>query len=92
MQNNPKEETNVNTRHKLERPGRAVVLTAAILSTVMAVGIAAIVTGLFQSRGASMAELAVAECASMAENYLSDRERCMREQVAAARGSVVAQR
>ncbi len=80
----------MNMQHKLERPGRAVVLGAAILSTVIAVGIAATVTDLFQSRGAPMAELAAAERACMAENYLSDREKCMREQVAAARGSVVA--
>ena len=43
-----------------ERP-HGVVAAAAALSTLIAIGILAGVTGLFQSRGASMARLAIAE-------------------------------
>ena len=80
----------MNARANLERPGRTVVLVAATLATVIALGIVAVVTDLFQSRGMPMAELAAAERACGTESYLSDREKCMREQVATARGSVVA--
>ena len=47
---------------------------------------------LFQSRGKPMAELAAAERACAAQIYVSDRERCMREWVAAAHGDRLADR
>jgi len=72
------------------RPGRVLVFVAATVSTVVAIGIVAGVTGLFQSRGRPMEELAAAERACMTEIYVSDRENCMRERVALARGRVIA--
>ena len=44
-----------------ERPHGVAVAIAAALSTLIAIGILAGVTSLFQSRGALMAQLAVAE-------------------------------
>lgn len=44
----------------LERPHGVAVAVAAALSTLIAIGILAGVTGLFQSRGAPMAQLAAA--------------------------------
>jgi hypothetical protein len=47
---------------------------------------------LFHSRGTPMAELAAAERACAGHTYVSDRERCMREWVAAAYGDRLADR
>ena len=47
---------------------------------------------LFQSRGMPMAELAAAERACAGQTYVSDRERCMREWVAAVHGDRLAER
>lgn len=47
---------------------------------------------LFQSRGMPMAELAAAERACTRQTNVSDRERCVREWVAAARGDRLAER
>ena len=47
---------------------------------------------LFQSRGMPMAELAAAERACAGQTYVSDRERCMREWVAAPHGDRLAER
>jgi hypothetical protein len=47
---------------------------------------------LFQSRGMPMAELAAAERACAGQTCVSDRERCMREWVAAAHGDRLAER
>ena len=49
-------------------------------------------TMLFQSRGMPMAELAAAERACAGHTDVSDRERCMREWVAAAHGDRLAER
>ena len=53
----------MNRNPALERPRGAAVAIAAALSTLIAIGILAGVTGLFQSRGAPMAQPAAAECA-----------------------------
>ena len=47
---------------------------------------------LFQSRGMPMAELAAAERACAGQSYVSDRERCLRERVAAAHADRLAER
>lgn len=47
---------------------------------------------LFQSRGMPMAELAAAERACAGQTCVLDRERCMREWVAAAHGDRLAER
>jgi len=48
----------MNRIRNLERPHGAVVTIAAALSTLIAIGILAGVTGLFQGRGAPAAQLA----------------------------------
>lgn len=65
---------------------------AAFLSVVIAIGILGSVTGLFQSRGLPMGELAAAARACVKQAFVSERESCMREWVAAQRGSQVAKR
>jgi hypothetical protein len=47
---------------------------------------------LFQSRGKPMADLAAAERACLGQTQLPDRERCVREWVAAAHGDRLAER
>lgn len=51
----------MNRNPNLDRPHGVVVAIAAALSTLIAIGTLAGVTGMFQSRGAPMARLAVAE-------------------------------
>ena len=51
----------MNRIRTLERPHGAVVAIAAALSILIAIGILAGVTGLFQSRGAPVAQLAAVE-------------------------------
>jgi hypothetical protein len=52
----------MNRNPTLERPhGVAVAIAAAALSTLIAIGILAGVTRLFQGRGAPLARLAIAE-------------------------------
>ena len=62
--------------------GLGTVITSAA-ATLIALGILIGTTMLFQSRGKPMAELAAAERACAGQTYVSDRERCMREWVAA---------
>jgi hypothetical protein len=68
------------------RTGGAIACVAAALSTLIAIGILAGVTTLFQSRGMPMAQLAAAERACAGKVYVSDQEACMREWVAASQG------
>lgn len=75
----------MNASSTLERP-HGTTAVAAALSTLIAIGILAGVTGLFQSRGAPMAQVAAAERACAGQVYVSDRESCMREWLAASRG------
>ena len=51
----------MNRNPTLERPHGVAVAIAAALSTLIAIGILAGVTSLFQRRGAPMARLAIAE-------------------------------
>jgi hypothetical protein len=59
------------------------VAIAAALSTVIGIGILAAVTDLFQSRGEPLGQLAAAERACAGRAYVSEREACMREWIAA---------
>lgn len=65
---------------------------AATLSTLIGIGILAAVTALFQSRGEPMGQLAAAERACAGRVYVSDREACMRQWIAASQGARVAGR
>jgi hypothetical protein len=69
----------------------ATLITSAA-ATLIALGILIGTTMLFQSRGKPMAELAAAERACAERTYVPDRERCMREWVAAAHGDRLAER
>jgi hypothetical protein len=67
-------------------------VAAAALATVIAIGIFTLVADLFQSRGAPLAQLAAAERACAARVYVSERETCMKEWLAASHGNSVARR
>lgn len=74
------------------RPHGAGVVVAAFFAALIAIGILAGVTDLFQSRGTPMAQLAAAERACVGQVYVSERQQCMREWFAAARDDRVARR
>lgn len=76
----------------LPRPRGTTVAVAAAISTAVAVGIVALVTDLFQSRGEPLGQLAAAERACAAKVYVSEREACMRDWIAAAKGTRMAGR
>ena len=82
----------MNAKPTLARPGTITLAVAAFLSTLIGIGILGLVTGLFQSRGLPMAELAAAERACAGHVYVSDRETCMREWIAASHGIQLAHR
>ena len=91
--NVPRRPREINTRANPafpRRSGLGTVITSA--ATLIALGILIGTTMLFQSRGMPMAELAAAERACAGQTYVSDRERCMREWVAAAHGDRLAER
>ena len=73
------------------RSGIGTVITSAA-ATLIALGIPIGTTMLLQRRGKPMAQLAAAERACAGQTYVSDRERCMREWVAAAHGDWLAER
>jgi hypothetical protein len=64
----------------------------ALLSTVIAMGVLAAVIGLFQSEGMPLARLAAAERACIQHAFISERETCMREWLAASRRPTVAKK
>jgi hypothetical protein len=80
----------MNTKPILDRSRSVNIAVGAVLSAVVAIGILAAVTTLFQSRGVPMEQLDAAErtCASLL--YVSARENCMREWLAASRVQSVA--
>ncbi|MEP7207747.1 MAG: hypothetical protein ABI920_12460 [Casimicrobiaceae bacterium] len=80
------------TKPTLERHHGAVIAASAALSALIAIEILTGVTGLLQSRGMPMAQLAVAERACAGKAYVSERESCMRDWVAASGGDKVARR
>lgn len=81
----------MNAKPTLPRPA-SLTFASACVAAVIAVALLGGVTGLFQSRGVPMAELAEAERACAAHDYVSDREQCMRERIAAAHGARLARR
>ncbi len=58
-------------------------VATAALATIIAFGILLAVVTLFQSRGAPLARLAAAERACAHTTYLSERQACMNEWLAA---------
>jgi len=73
------------------RSGLGTVITSAV-ATLIALGIVIGTTILFQSQGMPTAELAAAERACAGQTYVLDRERCMREWLAAAHGDRLTER
>jgi hypothetical protein len=63
---------------------------AAALATLIAIGLLTAVAFMFQRDGKPMEQLAAAERACIQRVYVSEREACMREWLAAARSSNVA--
>jgi hypothetical protein len=82
----------MNAKTNLAHPHPLITAIAATLSTVIAIGILAAVVGLLQSRGTPMAQLAAAERACAGLAYVSEREACTREWLAASRSNRVARR
>ena len=92
--NVPRRPREINTRANPafpRRSGLGTVITSAV-ATLIALGILIGTTMLFQSRGMPMAELAAAERACAGQTCVSDRERCLREWVAAAHGDRLTER
>jgi hypothetical protein len=77
------------TKPPLTRPSVSIVVAAA-LAAVIAVGMLTLVVEGFHGRGKPLQALAVAERACSAHRYVSERETCMREWLAAKRGHSVA--
>ena len=73
------------------RSGLGTLITSSV-ATLIALGILIGTSMLFQSRGMPMAELAAAERTCAGQTYVSDREHCMRDWVAAAHGDRLAER
>ena len=67
-----------------------IVVIASAVAVLIAIAVVVAVIGLFQSRGRPMEELAAAERACAARAYVSEREHCMREWIAASHGNRVA--
>jgi len=71
-------------------PVQAIVIAIfAALATSIAIGIVAAVTGLFQSRGMPFEEVVAAERACASRTYVSERQNCVREWLAASKSQSV---
>jgi hypothetical protein len=80
----------MNAKPTFPRPSSLSTTVAAALATFIAIGLLTAVAFLFQRDGAPMEKLAAAERACTQLVYVSEREACMREWLAAARASNVA--
>lgn len=74
--------------HLQLRPAQT--FAAATAATVISLALLWGVVTLFQSRGAPLEELAAAERACASHVYVSDREECMKQQIAQSRSVRVA--
>ena len=80
----------MNTKPTLFQPSSLTTSVVAALAAFIAVGILSSVAFLFQREGAPMEQLAAAERNCTHHAYVSEREACMRELLAAARAPSVA--
>ena len=80
----------MNVKPTLARPCLVTSFAAATLASILAIGILAEVTELFQRNGAPMERLVAAERACIEHTYVSEREACMRQWLAAARSPSIA--
>ncbi len=74
------------------RRSAAVPFVAAAVATLITAGTIGAVTGLFQSRGLPLEALAVAQRACASHTYVSERDRCVEQLLAATRPGPLAQR
>jgi hypothetical protein len=81
----------MNAKPTLARP-RVVTTIAAALSAVIAIGLLAAVTGLFQREGVPFEQVVIAERACANHTFISEREACVRLHLAASRAQNVASR
>lgn len=82
----------MSTKPTLARPRVVTTIAAAALSAVIAIGLLAAVTGLFQRDGAPLEQVVVAEHACADHTLISEREACVRLHLAASRVQDVASR
>jgi hypothetical protein len=80
----------MNTKPTFARSSSLSTTVAAALATFIAIGLLTSVAFLFQRDGAPLEHVAAAERACMQPVYVSEREACMREWLAVARASNVA--
>jgi hypothetical protein len=74
------------------RPSPLSTTVAAALAASIAIGLLTAVTLLFQRDGAPLAQVAAAERACLKQVYVSERDICMRQWLAATRAQNVASR
>jgi hypothetical protein len=84
------QETIMNAKPTFPRSSSISITIAAALATFIAIGLLTAVALLFQHDGKPLERLAAAERACTQNAYVSEREACMRERLAAARLSSVA--
>src|SRR5512140_1682461 len=85
-------ETVMSAKLTLARPRVVTTVAAAVLSTVVAIGLLTAVTGLFQRDGAPFEHVVIAEHACANHAFISEREACVRLSLAASRVQNVASR
>jgi len=80
----------MNAKPTLARPLVVTTVAAAVLSTVIAIGLLTAVTGLFQRDGAPFGQVVAAEHACANHAFISEREACVRSYLAASRVQSIA--
>ena len=80
----------MNAKPTFAHPSSLSTTVAAASATFIAIGLLTAVAFLFQRDGRPLEQLAAAKRACTQEIYVSERDACMREWLAAARGSTVA--
>ena len=80
----------MNAKRTLPQLSSLSTAVVATLAAFIAIGLLSAVAWLFQREGAPMEQLAAAERACTQRAYVSERESCMREWLAASRASSVA--
>jgi len=73
----------MNAKPTLARPHVAATMVAAALSILIAIGLLTAVTGSFQRDGAPFEQVVIAEHACASKVFVSERETCVRSQLAA---------
>jgi len=72
----------MNAKPTLARPHVAATMVAAALSILIAIGLLTAVTGSFQRDGAPFEQVVIAEHACASKVFVSERETCVRSQLA----------